>query len=839
MTVELQRGAETIGGTDVLYISDTEVTCDFDLTGASVGTWDVYLKHNDDDKSSTLDDAFFVHWPAISVSKTASTNGVCPGSDPLTVSIGDTVTYCFDVTNTGDVTLASVTVNDDVYGPVTLGATTLAPGQSTEGTLTHIVTESDVPSVTNVATATGTDPLGGTVTDTDDCRIDVAIAPDIEVNKTASLTGSCPGSDPLAVSIGDIVTYCFNVTNTGDVSLTSVTLNDDVYGPVTLGTTTLAPGETTEGTITHPVVESDAPSVTDTATATGTPPVGAEVTDTDPCTINVALVPGIEVNKTASLTGSCPGSDPLAVNIGDTVTYCFNVTNTGDDALTSVTVNDDIYGPVTLGTTTLAPGETTEGTITHIVTESDVPSVTNIATATGTDPLAGTVTDTDPCTINVALWPDIAVVKTASLTGTCPGSDPLAVSIGDTVTYCFNVTNTGDVTLTSVTINDDIYGPVTLGTTTLAPGETTEGTITHIVTESDVQSVTNIATATGTDPLGGTVTDTDDCTINVAIVPGIEVNKTASLTGTCPGSDPLAVSVGDTVTYCFNVTNTGDVTLTSVTVNDDIYGTVTLGTTTLAPGKTTEGTITHTVVESDAPSVTDTATATGTPPVGAEVTDTDDCTIDVAIVPGIEVNKTASLTGSCPGSDPLAVNIGDTVTYCFNVSNTGDVNLIGVTVNDDIYGPVTLGTTSLAPGETTEGTVTHIVTESDVPSVTNIATVNATDIDNNRVSDTDDCRINVEPSPCFIATAAYGTALHEDINVLREFRDEYLVTNPAGRVFVKIYYTTSPPVAALIRNNEGLSTPVREVFIKPLVYITRQFVKGGGQNLGKCPLNRQ
>jgi hypothetical protein len=163
MTVELQRGAKTIGGTDVLYISDMEVTCDFDLTGASVGTWDVYLKHNDDDKSSTLDDAFFVHddksstlddaffvhWPAISVSKTASTNGVCPGTDPLAVSIGDTVTYCFNVSNTGDVSLTSVTVNDDIYGLVTLGTTTLAPGESTGGTLTHVVTESDVLSVTN------------------------------------------------------------------------------------------------------------------------------------------------------------------------------------------------------------------------------------------------------------------------------------------------------------------------------------------------------------------------------------------------------------------------------------------------------------------------------------------------------------------------------------------------------------------------------------------------------------------------------------------------------------------------------------------------------------------
>jgi len=82
----------------------------------------------------------------------------------------------------------------------------------------------------------------------------------------------------------------------------------------------------------------------------------------------------------------------------------------------------------------------------------------------------------------------------------------------------------------------------------------------------------------------------------------------------------------------------------------------------------------------------------------------------------------------------------------------------------------------------------------------------------------------VEPSPCFIATAAYGTALHEDINVLRDFRDEYLMPNPAGRTFVKIYYNTSPPLANVIRENEGLRTAVRDGLVKPLVHITRRFV---------------
>ena len=80
------------------------------------------------------------------------------------------------------------------------------------------------------------------------------------------------------------------------------------------------------------------------------------------------------------------------------------------------------------------------------------------------------------------------------------------------------------------------------------------------------------------------------------------------------------------------------------------------------------------------------------------------------------------------------------------------------------------------------------------------------------------------PSPCFIATAAYGTPLHEDIDILRDFRDERLMTNPLGRTLVKTYYETSPPIADALREHEGLRTAVREGLIKPLVYVSRTFV---------------
>ena len=46
--------------------------------------------------------------------------------------------------------------------------------------------------------------------------------------------------------------------------------------------------------------------------------------------------------------------------------------------------------------------------------------------------------------------------------------------------------------------------------------------------------------------------------------------------------------------------------------------------------------------------------------------------------------------------------------------------------------------------------------------------------------------------------------MHEDIVVLRDFRDEHLMHNPAGRTFAKIYYDANPPLADVLRDNERL-----------------------------------
>ncbi len=72
---------------------------------------------------------------------------------------------------------------------------------------------------------------------------------------------------------------------------------------------------------------------------------------------------------------------------------------------------------------------------------------------------------------------------------------------------------------------------------------------------------------------------------------------------------------------------------------------------------------------------------------------------------------------------------------------------------------------------------------------------------------------------CFIATAAYGTAAAEEIDVLREFRDSVLLESTAGSLFVSLYYQLSPPVADFIAGNELLRTLVRELLIDPIVRV--------------------
>jgi hypothetical protein len=72
------------------------------------------------------------------------------------------------------------------------------------------------------------------------------------------------------------------------------------------------------------------------------------------------------------------------------------------------------------------------------------------------------------------------------------------------------------------------------------------------------------------------------------------------------------------------------------------------------------------------------------------------------------------------------------------------------------------------------------------------------------------CPFSLESSGgCFIATAAYSTTIHPDLDTFRQFRDHTLLTNPLGRVLVSVYYQIGPQLAQYVNRSFYVKKIVR------------------------------
>ena len=592
---------------------------------------------------------------------------------------GTTVTFTIAVTNTGDVTLTNVTVTDEKASLCNSDPITLGVGLGTSYQCTVGVTETDV---LNVAEVIGTPPVGEPVTDTDDALVDV-VAPEILVVKTPDYQLAQPG---------DTVTFDIAVTNTGDITLTNVTVTDALAPDCAASVGVLGPNEGTSYTCTAPA---GTQNWTNVAAVSGDPPVGEPVTDTDDALVDV-VAPAIQIIKLP---------DYQMALAGDTVTFTIFVTNTGDVTLFGVTVEDPLAPDCIndqIGVLTPTQGVR----YTCVVTDVSV-SFTNVATATGTSEESGPVTDWDDAFVDVVA-PDILVLKTP---------DSQMAREGATVTFEIAVTNTGDVTLTNVTVTDALAPDCDATVGELAPGAGTSYTCTVV---AGAQDWTNVADASGDPPVGEPVTDTDEALVDV-IDPSIQITK---------DPDTQQVLSGGTASFGITILNTGDVTLTNVTVADALAPDCDYGPIVLGPGESETYSCEALNVTAD---FTNTATATGTPPDGDPVTDSDDAFVEL-IGPEITIEKLP---------DYQMALAGDTVTFTIIVTNTGDVPLMGVSVEDPLAPDCDRewpALPDLLPDASTS--YTCIVTDVTV-DLTNVATVTAWTRQEDTVSDSDDADVDV------------------------------------------------------------------------------------------------
>ena len=292
-------------------------------------------------------------------------------------SVNQVISYSYLVTNVGNVTLAGpFTVDDDKATVSCPTDTSLAPGASITCTASYVVTQADLDagSVTNTATATN-----GKVTSNPDTETVTAVQdPALTLVKTAT-----PGTYS---AVGDVISYSYLVTNSGNVTLAGpFTVSDNKATVTCPADTSLAVGASITCTASYVVTQADLDAGSVTNTAQGAAQFGGNpvVSNLDSETVTAVQAPALTLVKTAT-----PGTYGA---VGDIIAYSYLVTNNGNVTLAGpFTVSDDKAADESCpATASLAPGASITCTASYKITQADLDagSVTNTATATN-----GTVT---------------------------------------------------------------------------------------------------------------------------------------------------------------------------------------------------------------------------------------------------------------------------------------------------------------------------------------------------------------------------------------------------------------------------------------------------------------
>lgn len=360
-----------------------------------------------------------------------------------------------------------------------------------------------------------------------------------------SIVKSASPSEPSDFTLGTVVTYSFVVTNTGNVDIDDLEIAEDAFtGSGTLPVavcpvTSLAPDAQTTCTTTYTITADDvaAGGVSNTASASGVPDGFGTRFDSGTSTfdIPVAPAPDIALTKSAVIGASDRAGDPL--------TYGFRVTNTGNVAVSGVTITETAFtGTGGAPTATcpagpLEPGGFVDCTATYALTQADVDagSVDNTATASADPASGGSVTSpSSSATVTIARAPAFTFVKSVDRAS--------VTAVGELLTYTFRIVNTGNVTLTDPVIVEDSFSgagalsTVTCAATTVIPNGTLdcEATYTTVAADLDEATLANGAQAEIDSPTGA-----------VLVSPVSSVSIPISPPATGPGGPPTAPGLAD------------------------------------------------------------------------------------------------------------------------------------------------------------------------------------------------------------------------------------------------------------------------------------------------------
>lgn len=439
-----------------------------------------------------------------------------------------------DQTHTSAITV-QVRDSSDQANPVPNG--TPVQLETTEGTFDNGQKTRTLNTVNGqVATTLTVNPSDNLATITATIRLASGTAT-VDIVKLALGLKLTPASQVVYANVPFTMNY--RVTNEGDATVSAIAVTDDngIGGqfPVCQNLT-LAPGAST--TCQRQISLSS--STTVHAQAAGQSPAGDPVTANDGAAITV-IAPGIGLSSTPN---------PLYLYPGQSGTLTYRISNTGDTVLTSVKVQDDNGGAgssTICSGITLQPGST--ATCSRLIDLAQTSTISS--TATGSDPLLNPVRAVHSSQVQI-ISPAIELSVSQDQIGYRDQALPGRCS----------VRNTGNTTLSNVTVVHDNGTPgQTADDVTLSQGLTLAAGESKPCGDSIVpsQSGTIIVAASGVDPMNGTVVDSGSIHVTL-IAPALSMSVSPWQT---------VVQAGESVSFRYTVTNSGDVPLEDVSVIDD------------------------------------------------------------------------------------------------------------------------------------------------------------------------------------------------------------------------------------------------------------------------------